>query len=158
MQKPLLRFPRARPRWNGVGGAAVVADVNVLEDDAVVARSSLSATVWSQSVVDDATSNIVLETSTLVPQIAALTIAPKHGRCPVDDAGTSNDRGWISPLRPLGKAAMVAQDGDVFLVAWSKSTRGRILVWVADPLPEAAAVGPRVVQACVGDGGLAESS
>ena len=105
-----------------------------------------------------------LETSNLVPQIAALTIAPKHGRCPVDDAGTSNDRGWISPLRPLGKAAMVAKDGDVFLVSAmsfssrGRNPRGRILVWVADPHPEAAAVGPRVVQACVGDGGLAKSS
>ena len=27
----------------------------------------------------------------LMPQIAALTIAPKHGRCPEDDAGDLED-------------------------------------------------------------------
>ena len=43
------------------------------------------------------------------------------------------------------------------LTAWSNPRR-QISEVVAHPLPEPAAVGPREVQACVGDGGLAKSS
>ena len=46
---------------------------------------------------------------------------------------------------------------DFILAAWSK-IQGPIFQVGAKSPPEIAAVGPREVQACVGDGGLAKSS
>ena len=49
---------------------------------------------------------------------------------------------------------------DISLVAWSRAWIGEVdpLEVVAESPPEIAAVGPREVHACVGDGGLAKSS
>ena len=79
--------------------------------------------------------------------IAAPTVAPRSPQSPRSTAG-------------VGKAAKVAQDGDIALVAWSRAWIGEVDPLdevVAESSPEIAAVGPREVQACVGDGGLAKS-
>ena len=73
------------------------------------------------------------------PEVPA--VAPRHGRC----------------LRTsLEAPKMILEAGKSLTVLLNP--RGQIFEVVAHPLPEPAAVGPREVQACVGDGGLAKSS
>ena len=83
---------------------------------------------------------------------------PKHGRCLDDDVLRDAEAEGVPSI--VGKAAKVVQDGDIALVAWSRAWIGEVdpLEVVAESPPEIAAVGPREVQACVGDGGLAKSS
>ena len=90
---------------------------------------------------------------TLVPQILALTIAPKHSHWPDDDAGGLEDynRGWISPLR---SSITVLMGRFLAILSWphGRGSMGQIFQVVAGSPPDIAAVCPRVGQACVGNG------
>lgn len=96
-------------------------------------------------------SNGNLETFSLLPWIAAPTIALKHGRCPKD-----NFRGQIPDIK-AGLSHLEAAEATVLAPQVRRSRFSHVvlkIVEVAQSPQEAAAVGPRFGQAHVGSGGL----